>query len=426
VLESVDPAVDPGLAGYLLIQREMASANAGLGIRWDVLARGVELEARGLEVGGGKDPSALRHVRAGGPPLLMYTQADRIDDVRRRFVVEDAWYAERGEEGWRAERQALRAVAELRAGDPLLATRLADVACETLERIGAQQAWPVTFAWRSLVDAHLGRLERARSTIDRTIAEQVSDGSRFWLAVLESVSGFVAHAASDEDTAERAVGRMRALMGSIGVAELLGDRSEGYLVEVRVSRGDLEGAREAVQRLEARHRALPRAWTAIALQRGRALLLAADGELGGALDALDATDPADLRRLPFEHGWTLLARGRILRRMRERIRAAAALREARDRFVAVGGLPWIVAADHELARVGLRHRSPNELTATELEVARLAARGLSNREMAEAAFVSPKTIEANLSRIYRKLGIRSRAELGGWVRERQGFEQAET
>ncbi len=79
----------------------------------------------------------------------------------------------------------------------------------------------------------------------------------------------------------------------------------------------------------------------------------------------------------------------------------------------------MVRSEHELARVGLRRGSRYELTASELEVARLAARGLSNREMAEAAFVSPKTIELNLARIYRKLEIRSRAELGAWVNEQE-------
>jgi DNA-binding CsgD family transcriptional regulator len=60
----------------------------------------------------------------------------------------------------------------------------------------------------------------------------------------------------------------------------------------------------------------------------------------------------------------------------------------------------------------LRRRDPNELTATEVRIAELAASGLTNRQVAQAAFVSPKTVEANLGRIYRKLGISSRAELG--------------
>lgn len=66
----------------------------------------------------------------------------------------------------------------------------------------------------------------------------------------------------------------------------------------------------------------------------------------------------------------------------------------------------------ELRRVNIRPAAPQELTPTELRVAELAASGLTNREIAGAAFISSKTVEANLSRAYRKLGITSRAELG--------------
>jgi DNA-binding CsgD family transcriptional regulator len=65
-----------------------------------------------------------------------------------------------------------------------------------------------------------------------------------------------------------------------------------------------------------------------------------------------------------------------------------------------------------MARLGLRHRAATELTETERRIGELAASGLTNREVADAAFVSAKTVEANLARVYRKLGIASRAELG--------------
>jgi DNA-binding CsgD family transcriptional regulator len=67
-----------------------------------------------------------------------------------------------------------------------------------------------------------------------------------------------------------------------------------------------------------------------------------------------------------------------------------------------------------------RGPDPDELTATEARVAALAASGMTNREVAAAAFLSPKTVEANLSRVYRKLAIHSRAELGAWLAQRDG------
>ena len=78
----------------------------------------------------------------------------------------------------------------------------------------------------------------------------------------------------------------------------------------------------------------------------------------------------------------------------------------------MGAKLWADRARQELERVGIRRPAGDEMTETERRVAELAAAGKTNREIAEALFISPKTVEANLAHIYRKLGIRSRAELG--------------
>jgi DNA-binding CsgD family transcriptional regulator len=87
------------------------------------------------------------------------------------------------------------------------------------------------------------------------------------------------------------------------------------------------------------------------------------------------------------------------------------LRAALEQFERLGAPSWSDRTRAELDRVGLR-RAPAELTPTERRVAELAASGLTNREVASKAFMSPKTVQANLARVYRKLGISSRAELG--------------
>jgi DNA-binding CsgD family transcriptional regulator len=79
-------------------------------------------------------------------------------------------------------------------------------------------------------------------------------------------------------------------------------------------------------------------------------------------------------------------------------------------FERLGAPLWISRAEGELARIGGRQPA-SELTATEHRVAELVAEGLRNREVAAALFVSEKTVEATLSRVYAKLGVRSRAEL---------------
>jgi DNA-binding NarL/FixJ family response regulator len=112
---------------------------------------------------------------------------------------------------------------------------------------------------------------------------------------------------------------------------------------------------------------------------------------------------------------TWLAKGRLYRRAKQRRAAADALREAGAIFERLGAVTWVDRARDELDLVGPRRRAPDELTVTELRVAELASTGITNREIARAVFMSEKTVEAHLARVYRKLGIRSRAELGAFM-----------
>jgi DNA-binding NarL/FixJ family response regulator len=116
--------------------------------------------------------------------------------------------------------------------------------------------------------------------------------------------------------------------------------------------------------------------------------------------------------MPLERARTLLVLGRIRRRLRRKRAAAQALQEALEVFVALGARLWAAQAAADLHRVATRATGPAELTPSEHRVAELAATGLTNREVAATLFISPKTVEANLARVYRKLSIRSRAELG--------------
>ena len=170
-------------------------------------------------------------------------------------------------------------------------------------------------------------------------------------------------------------------------------------------------AREALARLEHRGRTFPRTWIDVTLPRTRAIVLAAEGDLRGALEALEPLDLDTGARLPLELGWTWLTKGRLHRRAKQRRAAADAFAQAAAIFERLGAVAWAERARKELDLVGPR-RAPGELTATELRVAELAAAGITNREIARAVFMSEKTVEAHMSRIYRKLGIHSRAELG--------------
>ena len=149
------------------------------------------------------------------------------------------------------------------------------------------------------------------------------------------------------------------------------------------------------------------------------LLAAARGDLDTALAAARRS-VATLRTfaLPIDLGRSLLVLGQVLRRSGERRAAKDAFDEALGLFEKHGLRLWHARTLEELRRVPIRRGAPDGLTETEARVAELAAAGRTNREIAAALFLSEKTVEANLGRVYGKLGIRGRPELGVALRER--------
>ena len=143
------------------------------------------------------------------------------------------------------------------------------------------------------------------------------------------------------------------------------------------------------------------------------MLLAARGDVDAATATAEAA-MAEHERLPmpFERARSQLLLGQLQRRQRRRDAAASTLREALTTFESMDAPLWADRVRAELERTIAGRGRGGELTASEQRVAELAASGMTNQEVAAALFISPKTVEANLSRIYRKLGIHSRAELG--------------
>ncbi|HEY3735666.1 MAG TPA: AAA family ATPase [Streptosporangiaceae bacterium] len=158
-------------------------------------------------------------------------------------------------------------------------------------------------------------------------------------------------------------------------------------------------------------------WAAVVARTGHALIDAQAGRLAQAQESIEAAltwyRASPLR---FDRARTLLIAGQISRRAKAKTVAHGLLDEARCEFRSFGAEAWEALAAAELARVNVRPRAPAELTETEQRVAELVAAGLTNREAAARAFLAVKTVEAVLGRVYRKLGIRSRAELAARMR----------
>ncbi|MGH2987365.1 MAG: helix-turn-helix transcriptional regulator, partial [Solirubrobacterales bacterium] len=155
----------------------------------------------------------------------------------------------------------------------------------------------------------------------------------------------------------------------------------------------------------------------------RALAARADGLVAERFDEAfsRALELHEQRPAPFERARTELAFGTRLHRARRRVEARTHLREALGAFEHLGAAPWAERARAELRAAGAIERErvygPDELTAQEMRVALAVARGAKNREVAAELYLSPKTIEFHLGRVYRKLGIHSRAELATVVAE---------
>ncbi len=182
-------------------------------------------------------------------------------------------------------------------------------------------------------------------------------------------------------------------------------------IEALIARGDLVRARSLLDPYEEKSISVGRTWTRAVSRRCRALLHSALGEMEEAA-AEAAMSIAELQPegLPVELGRSYLVLGQIERRRRQRSAARRALEEALTQFQAAGARIWEAKAREELDRSW----SPREgatLTSSEEQMARLAAEGRTNPEIAARMVVSRRTVEATLSRVYKKLGVRSRTEL---------------
>lgn len=191
----------------------------------------------------------------------------------------------------------------------------------------------------------------------------------------------------------------------------------GDLVECLVRTERRAEAEDALSAFEDLARRAERTGARAIAARCRGLLAEDDAFEGPFEEALRLHRDVDA---PFEEARTLLCLGERLRRARRRADARVHLRAALDRFEALGAVDWAATARSEMGVTGetAAPRSgprSDALTPQELQVALMVASGATNREAGSRLFLSAKTIEAHLGRIYRKLGVRSRTELAGLV-----------
>jgi DNA-binding CsgD family transcriptional regulator/DNA polymerase III delta prime subunit len=393
----LEPLDRPRELAAALMQQFYAEVMSGLAPREDLLRRGLEMEPP-------DNPWTTT-------PGLWWIALDRADDARHRYQAMLTRARARGELSEESDLLTRLATVELYADRFALAREYADAATLAARQQGNETADPARRV-RALVDAHQGRLEEARAIAEPAAARAAAEDPILALA-WNVVRGFVAMSSGDYAQVERVVADSAAHQAAIGAVEPLRLGVDHELPEALVALSRLDEAAHALQRIEQRQARIPRPWLASAIVRGRALLALASGDAAGAAQITEAvSDPTASTWRRFDRARTLLVRGTVLRRSRARRDAADALDEAVSIFDELGSPTWAGLARRQSDRLGRRRPGTPQLTPPERQVAELAATGLTNREVAARLSLSPKTIESHLARVYDKLGIRSRAELG--------------
>jgi DNA-binding CsgD family transcriptional regulator len=409
LVESLGEDVDPSFAVGALTTCARARVICGQGLDEDLVRRAVELEARLPSERVQAEPTSI----AFAYWFKWLDDFDRSREWLTRYLDETS---ASGYDMFRAVVLAHLAHTECLAGNLLLAHEHALAACRISEELDVPRLRVLVETGLARVEAMLGKAEEARARAEPVDASVVG-GAGFQidldatLGMLELSAGN--HAAADEHL-RKALERFElAHLAEPGLFRMHADAAEAA-----VALGDLERAERIREFLEDHGRRTGRRWSLATGARVRALIAAAHGELEEALAAVEEA----LRRhaelpMPLEHGRTLLVKGVIERRLRRRRASKASFEQALEIFAARGARLWEERAREELERLGLRRAAGDDLTESERRVAELTARGLTRREVAARLFVSPKTVDATLARVYRKLGIHTRAELGARMGE---------
>jgi DNA-binding CsgD family transcriptional regulator len=264
----------------------------------------------------------------------------------------------------------------------------------------------------ALVAALLGRVEEARAHACEglALAEQAAD-LRVAIRNLKTL-GFLDLSLGEPASACVHLARALELSARAGFGDPGFFRLDADAIEALLATGQLDRAQDALTVLESRGERLRRPWALATAGRCRALLASARGEPTAALQAVERAlrEHARLSE-PLELGRTLLVKGTLHRRAKQKRLARTSLEGALEIFEQVGAPLWVKRARAELARISGRAPAPDGLTPTERRVAELVSAGRTNKEVAAELLLTVKAVEANLSRIYRKLSVRSRTEL---------------
>jgi DNA-binding CsgD family transcriptional regulator len=403
-LELAEQLGEPGVLASALADMAFHETVRGRGIPFATIERALSLES---ELG-------WRPIlgNPGWIHALLLEWAGKLDDSRATLETLRRSALAHGDAHAVSHVVVHLARIECLAGNWEQAAEYADECYDAVEQTGQETQRPFALTTKAAVDAHFGLIEATRSATDEGLPLALRVGVLPAYFELLAVRGFLELSLGDAAEAHRFLGPLPDAVRESGFGEPALFRFHGDAIETLLTLGRTEEAAGLLAELEEQGRALQRVWALAVASRCRALLSAAAGDVNRASDELArALELHERLQEPFERARTLLVLGTVKRRARKKRAARESLGSALAVFEELGAVLWSEKARAELARIGGRAPASGALTPTEERVARLVVDGLTYREVADALFISPKTVQWNLSKIYRKLGVRSRAEL---------------
>jgi ATP/maltotriose-dependent transcriptional regulator MalT len=385
--------------------RAMLDFMSGRGFDRQALHSAVDMEER--------DPSIPLAFRPRVQMSLLRAWTGELEAAREELAEVNQRCVILGEEGELTFTAFQLALIDIWRGDLKSAAIIADETIERAAQLGGDFPLFIALTIRAAVAAHTGSADDARRDLHDAIAAAQRCGSLRLAEWPATLAGFVELSCGDYQAAVNALEPLLPLTKIFPDAtEIISASFMPDAAEALIGLGRFDDAEPLIEALERNGNRLDRAWMLAVGARCRAMQLAGHGDLTAATATAErAMTEHERLPMPFERARTQLLLGQLQRRQRHRDAAAATLRDALQTFERLGTKLWADRVKAELARGMSGRRRAEGLTPSEQRVAELAVTGMTNRDIAGALFISPKTVEVNLSRIYRKLNIRSRMEL---------------
>jgi DNA-binding CsgD family transcriptional regulator len=396
---------NPDLTSQVLSMRALVTSMCGNGFDETALRRANALE--------NPDSEAPITLRASATHAVLMSWAGQLDEAAEQMSAVRRRCTDRGAETDLVFVAYFTTLINVWLGRYADAASFADETVERAQQLGGDHLQVVGMTVQAVVSAYAGGEAETRTAVVTAIELAQRCGAPR-LADWASISlGFLEVSLGNHAEAITALAPLIARFDQVPGTEIA---TSGYVpdaVEALLSLGRHTEAEPMIEAMEANGRWLDRPWMLAIGARCRSMSLAAQGDVAGSVGMAEAAlAHHDRLPMPFERARTLLLLGQLRRRQRKKEPARATLSEALATFEGLGSQLWAARARAELTRSSGTSTRALGLTPSEQRVAELAATGMTTRDVAAALFISPKTVESNLARVYRKLGIKSRAELG--------------